>query len=226
MKNKYQDGNALPAGYAVLGGESFSGNGQTSFGVFNSRLGNQVILRLFHYAVNKLFLLQLRQNPAYYASVRCVSRKVMIYPFSKLRNVKFFKDKKRIVAAITDAELRTSGEIRLHVESYCPSSSLDRAVFVFNQLKMYKTRERNSVLIYLATESRKFTILGDTGINAVVPEGFWDSVREIMRQAFVSGLFTEGICAAVREIGGKLAHYFPYDKNDVDELSNEISFGE
>lgn len=141
---------------------------------------------------------------------------------------KFFttQDKKRIVTAITDAELRTSGEIRLHVESYCPSSSLDRAVFVFNQLKMYKTRERNSVLIYLATESRKFTILGDTGINAVVPEGFWDSVREIMRQAFVSGLFTEGICAAVREIGGKLAHYFPYDKNDVDELSNEISFGE
>ncbi|HHV04532.1 MAG: TPM domain-containing protein [Bacteroidales bacterium] len=141
---------------------------------------------------------------------------------------KFFttQDKKRIVAAITRAELKTSGEIRVHIETYCPSSSLERAVFVFNQLKMYKTKGRNSVLIYLATESRKFAVLGDTGINAVVPDGFWESVREIMRQSFVDGRFVEGICAAVEEIGSKLAQYFAYRKDDVDELSNEISFGE
>ncbi len=71
--------------------------------------------------------------------------------------VKLFtsQEKKRIVAAITQAELRTSGEIRVHIENYCPSSSLDRAVFVFNQLKMYKTKERNSVLIY-CYKSRNF----------------------------------------------------------------------
>lgn len=108
---------------------------------------------------------------------------------------KFFttQDKKRIVAAITRAELKTSGEIRVHIETYCPSSSLERAVFVFNQLKMYKTKGRNSVLIYLATESRKFAVLGDTGINAVVPDGFWESVREIMRQSFVDGRFVDPI---------------------------------
>jgi len=135
------------------------------------------------------------------------------------------QEKKRIVAAITEAELKTSGEIRVHIESYCPSSSLERAIFVFNQLKMYKTKERNSVLIYLAAESRKFSILGDTGINAVVPEGFWESVKEIMQDSFKSGNFADGICAVVEEIGGKLSEFFPYRQDDTDELPNDISFG-
>ncbi|HNR27258.1 MAG TPA: TPM domain-containing protein [Bacteroidales bacterium] len=135
------------------------------------------------------------------------------------------RDKKSIVETITRAELKTSGEIRVHIETYCPSSSLERAVFVFNQLKMYKTRDRNSVLIYLASESRKFAVIGDTGINAVVPEGFWDSVKEIMKESFVTGRFTEGICAAVEEIGVKLTRYFPYQPDDVNELPNDISFG-
>lgn len=90
---------------------------------------------------------------------------------------------------------------------------------------MYKTRDRNSVLIYLASESRKFAVIGDTGINAVVPEGFWDSVKEIMKESFVTGRFTEGICAAVEEIGVKLTRYFPYQPDDVNELPNDISFG-
>ncbi|HBG54427.1 MAG TPA: hypothetical protein DDW70_09510 [Rikenellaceae bacterium] len=140
---------------------------------------------------------------------------------------KFFssRDKKSIVEAITRAELKTSGEIRVHVETYCPSSSLDRAIFVFNQLKMYKTRDRNSVLIYLASESKKFSILGDTGINAVVSEGFWLTVKEIMKESFVTGRYVEGICAAVEEIGENLARYFPCEPGDVNELPNDISFG-
>lgn len=141
---------------------------------------------------------------------------------------KFFtsQEKKSIVAAITRAELKTSGEIRVHIETYCPASSLDRAVFVFNQLKMYKTKDRNSVLIYLATDSKKFAVLGDVGINTVVPDCFWESVRETMQQFFADGRFVEGICAAVEEIGSKLAQYFPYRKDDMDELPNDISFGE
>ncbi|HOZ19294.1 MAG: TPM domain-containing protein [Bacteroidales bacterium] len=140
---------------------------------------------------------------------------------------KFFssRDKKSIVEAITRAELKTSGEIRVHVETYCPSSTLDRAIFVFNQLKMYKTKDRNSVLIYLASESKKFSILGDTGINAVVPEDFWETVKDIMKESFVSGRFVEGICAAVEEIGEKLARYFPCEPGDVNELPNDISLG-
>ncbi|MFA6326250.1 MAG: TPM domain-containing protein, partial [Bacteroidales bacterium] len=114
------------------------------------------------------------------------------------------QERKQIVSAITQAELNTSGEIRVHVETYCPSSSIERAIFVFNQLKMYKTKERNSVLIYFATESKKFAVIGDTGINAVVPEDFWESIKETMRVSFMDGYFVEGICKGVKEIGQKL----------------------
>ncbi|NLA15546.1 MAG: TPM domain-containing protein [Bacteroidales bacterium] len=136
------------------------------------------------------------------------------------------RDKKRITAAITKAEQTTSGEIRVHIETYCPSSSLERAVFVFNQLKMYKTKDRNSVLIYLATESKKFAIVGDTGIHKVVPEGYWESVKEIMLNAFTTGEFVEGICDAVKKVGKKLARFFPYQEGSINELPNEVSIGE
>lgn len=136
------------------------------------------------------------------------------------------RDKKSIVETITRAELKTSGEIRVHIETYCPSSSLERAVFVFNQLKMYKTRDRNSALIYLASESRKFAVIGDTGINAVVPEGFWDSVKEIMKESFVTeGRFTEGDACRSGKDRCQTDPVFSYQPDDVNELPNDISFG-
>jgi uncharacterized membrane protein len=135
------------------------------------------------------------------------------------------RDKKRITAAITKAEQETSGEIRVHIETYCPSSSLERAVFVLNKLKKDKTADRNSVLIYLATDSKKFAIVGDTGIHAVVPEGYWESVKTLMLNFFVLDKFVEGICEAVREVGKKLSVFFPYREGDVNELSNDVSVG-
>ena len=72
--------------------------------------------------------------------------------------------KLQIEQAIKEAELDTSGEIRVHIESKCTSDPLQRAVYIFNYLKMYNTQARNGVLIYVAVESRKFAIIGDAGI--------------------------------------------------------------
>ncbi len=89
-------------------------------------------------------------------------------------------DKAILVKEIESAELRTSGEIRVHIESNCSSDPVARAVAVFNTLKMYRTKDRNAVLIYVAYHSRKLAIIGDSGINAVVPDGFWDDVKEVL----------------------------------------------
>lgn len=136
------------------------------------------------------------------------------------------EEQNRIVKAIEEAELNTSGEVRVHLESKCKGDAVQRAVFVFNFLKMYKTRERNGVLIYLAYKSRKFAIIGDTGINEKVPDGFWDRIREHMAEAFSKGAFADGICNAIRESGESLKAYFPYRSDDINEQSNEISFGD
>jgi uncharacterized membrane protein len=134
-------------------------------------------------------------------------------------------DQQEIVAAIRAAELDTSGEIRVHIETTCKGDVLDRAAFLFRQLGMTKTRLRNGVLIYLSVRDRKFAIIGDHGIHRVVPENFWDHIKEDSIRAFKEGRFRDGLISAVAETGEHLKRHFPYKKDDVNELSDEISFG-
>jgi uncharacterized membrane protein len=134
--------------------------------------------------------------------------------------------KLQIEQAIKEAELNTSGEIRVHIESKCPQDPLQRAVYIFNYLKMFNTQARNGVLIYVAVESRKFAIIGDAGINKVVPDNFWNSIKENMGAAFSQGKYIDGLVEAIREAGVSLKRYFPYQSDDVNEQPDEISFGE
>jgi uncharacterized membrane protein len=131
----------------------------------------------------------------------------------------------KIVEAIKQAEFNTSGEIRVHIEEKCKKDVLDRAADVFAMLKMHKTKLRNGVLFYLSVEDRKFAILGDAGINAKVPENFWESVKETVLEQFTSGNQTEGLVKGILMAGEKLKAHFPYQKDDVNELSDDISFG-
>ena len=136
------------------------------------------------------------------------------------------KGKTLIEQAIKEAELNTSGEIRVHLESKCPADPLQRAIYIFNYLKMYNTQARNGVLVYVAVESRKFAIIGDAGINAVVPEDFWDGIKDKMRASFAAGDYVGGLVEAVKESGVSLKKYFPYQSDDVNEQPDEISFGQ
>lgn len=135
------------------------------------------------------------------------------------------EEEQLVVHAIQSAESNTSGEIRVHVESVCKGNVLDRASWLFKSLRMQKTELRNGVLIYLSTKDRKFAIIGDAGINAVVPAGFWDDVRDLMTGHFSRGEMANGFVLGIGKVGEKLKEFFPYRDGDVNELSNEISFG-
>jgi uncharacterized membrane protein len=130
-----------------------------------------------------------------------------------------------IKRAVSDAEMLTSGEVRVHIENKLNGSVLDRAAYLFRQLGMNKTELRNGVLIYLAVQSRQFAIIGDTGIHARVPENFWDGIKDNMLADFKAGKFTEGLVAAIQASGEQLKKHFPRQGNDVNELSDDISFG-
>lgn len=135
------------------------------------------------------------------------------------------EDQEKISEAIKKAELQTSGELRVHMEKSCKGKVLDRAAEVFAELGMHRTNLRNGVLFYLAWEDRKFAILGDAGINAVVPEGFWDDIKIKMQISFRSGNFVEGICEGVELAGSKLQKEFPRQGDDENELSDKVSLG-
>lgn len=131
----------------------------------------------------------------------------------------------RLEAAISKAELSTSGEIRLHVEPTCKEDVLDHAAFIFEKLEMHKTEERSGVLFYFALYDHKFAILGDAGINEKVPAGFWDAIRDEMLTFFKNGDYIAGLEHGIHRAGTELALDFPRKNNDTNELSNEISFG-
>ncbi|MEQ8909348.1 MAG: TPM domain-containing protein [Vicingaceae bacterium] len=135
-------------------------------------------------------------------------------------------EQKQIMQAIKSAEKQTSGEIKVHIENHCKEEVLDRAAYLFEELEMHKTDARNGVLFYLAMKDHKFAILGDVGINQKVPEGFWDEVKNLMAKHFKQGDFVAGLSKAAEMAGKKLEEHFPYQKGDVNELSDEISFGD
>ncbi len=139
---------------------------------------------------------------------------------------KFFtaEQKALLVQAIQAAELNTSGEVRVHIESTCGGVVLDRAAYIFKKLDMHKTALRNGVLFYLSLNDRRFAILGDAGINAKVADTFWNEVKDLVIKNFKEEKFTEGLVQGIALAGEKLKENFPYQSNDKNELTDEVSF--
>ena len=134
------------------------------------------------------------------------------------------EEDRRVVEAIRQAELNTSGEIKVHIENSCKGDVEQRSLAVFNKLKLNKTKLRNGVLIYLAVRDHKFAILGDKGINDVAEDGFWNDVKDLMLGHFKEGRFAEGLEQGIQRCGEKLKAYFPYQSDDINEIPDDISY--
>ena len=142
---------------------------------------------------------------------------------SKTKDFLTKQDEQEIVSSIVEAEKNTSGEIRVHIEEHSEKSPLDRAQEVFFELKMNETQDRNGVLFYICVSDKKFAIIGDKGINDVVESDFWDCTKDTVIANFKEGNFKKGLVEGILKAGQRLKHYFPYQSDDTNELSNEIS---
>jgi uncharacterized membrane protein len=135
-------------------------------------------------------------------------------------------EEEEIVEAIRQAEMTTSGEIRVHLEPSTGKQDIfERAMEVFHSLKMDNTKQENGVLIYVAVEDRNFVIYGDKGINEVVSDDFWESTKDLIVSYFKKGEFKDGLVAGVLKAGEQLQKHFPWDEDDTNELSDQISKG-
>lgn len=134
------------------------------------------------------------------------------------------QEEEEVVEAIRQAEKKTSGEIRVHIEKTSKGDIWDRAMEVFHLLKMDNTKEDNGVLIYVAIEDRNFIIYGDKGINAVVPNNFWESTKDEIAAEFKKGNFKQGLINGILKAGEELQKHFPWrEGSDENELSDKIS---
>jgi uncharacterized membrane protein len=135
------------------------------------------------------------------------------------------EEEHRVLHAISEAELNTSGEIRVHIDKWCKTDPVFKACNVFDELEMGKTDGRNAVLFYVAKKEKKFAVIGDVGIDQVVPDDFWNSTKNIMTRSFAKGDIVGGVCEGIHEVGAQLKKYFPYESDDTNELPDEISYG-
>ena len=139
------------------------------------------------------------------------------------------EDRRRVVDAIGNAESRSRGEVRIHVERRCPGKDpVARAAIVFERLGMTRTALRNGVLVYVAADDKLFAIVGDQGIDEKVGADFWRGIADGMGARFATGAFAAGLIEAIGRVGDALAAHFPAapDRQDVDELADDISFGD
>ena len=135
-------------------------------------------------------------------------------------------DELAIVQAIQEAEKKTSGEVRVHIEKKCPRKDpLKRAISLFQKLHMHKTDLRNGVIVYVATEDHLLAIWGDEGIHAKVGQEFWESTLITLQEDFKTNQIKNGLTKALLDIGEKLQQHFPYQKDDKNELDDSISYG-
>ena len=131
-----------------------------------------------------------------------------------------------IVQTIQEAEKKTSGEVRVHIEKKCPRKDpLKRAISLFQKLHMHKTDLRNGVIVYVATEDHLLAIWGDEGIHAKVGQEFWESTLITLQEDFKTNQIKNGLTKALLDIGEKLQQHFPYQKDDKNELDDSISYG-
>jgi uncharacterized membrane protein len=150
-----------------------------------------------------------------------------LFPFSKRKEFFSAVEKEQIVESIRQAEMQTSGEVRVYTESRCRFvDPLDRAAEVFWHLKMDATKDRNGVLVYVAMKDKQFAVLADEGIHQKVGQAFWNQEVAVMRKHFVNAQPAAAIVAVVNDIGQALKTHFPYDNaTDKNELPDDIVFG-
>ena len=129
-----------------------------------------------------------------------------------------------IKSAIAEAEMLTSGEICLFIDTNCKADPFKKASVIFQKLKMHKTVLRNGVLIYLSVSDHKFAIIGDKGINEKVGDDFWNETKELMLSYFKNNQISEGLVAGIKKAGESLSQHFPRQHSDQNEIGNEIVF--
>lgn len=144
---------------------------------------------------------------------------------SKVEDFLTSEEEAAIINAITQAEKNTSGEIRVHIENHTEKLPLDRAQEVFHTLGMDQTSLRNGVLFYVGVADHALAIIGDEGIDKVVENDFWDCTKDTVISHFKEKKFKEGLVSGILKAGERLQQYFPFESDDKDELSNEISKG-
>jgi len=131
-------------------------------------------------------------------------------------------DRQRIESAIADAELKTSGEIRVMIHHKPVGDAVAFAQREFVGRGMQNTKERNAVLIFVAPVSQKFALVGDEGVHRQCGDAFWRELASAMQNHFRGGDYTAALLEGIARAGELLARHFPRQPDDKNELPDKV----
>ncbi len=115
----------------------------------------------------------------------------------------------QIVAAIHNAEQKTTGQIHVSISHKHINDPVAAAQEEFLRLGMEKSPERNGVLIFVAPRAHKFAVIGDEAVHAKCGDEFWRKLADAMSGYFRKSEYTPGIIHGVQTAGALLAEHFP-----------------
>lgn len=95
-----------------------------------------------------------------------------------------------------------------------------RAIRAFYERGLHHTREENGILIFISLLERKVWILGDRGINAVIPAERWVALASNLTAGIRDGRMAEALVTTIAEAGEILRKHFPCRVEDTNELPN------
>jgi uncharacterized membrane protein len=131
-------------------------------------------------------------------------------------------DRAAIEAAIQQAELKSSGEVRVAISQKPVDDPVAAARAEFARQGMTKTRQRNAVLLFIAPASQGFAIIGDEGVHAKCGDAFWSEVAAAMQKNFRDGHYTAALLEGIERSGTLLATHFPPEAGDANELPDRV----
>lgn len=97
------------------------------------------------------------------------------------------------------------------------------AVEQFMMEKIHLTDKRTGVLLFISMAERYVVVIADHGINAKLDDGVWQEIVDKLIADIKAKRMSEGIIAAVDELGALLETHFPADgEANENELPNHL----
>jgi putative membrane protein len=98
----------------------------------------------------------------------------------------------------------------------------ERALRVFYERGLYRTRDATGILIFISLLERIVWIMGDRGINEKIPAQFWNERAQDLTRGIKVMEHGRAVQDTIRRCGDELAKFFPRRPDDVNELPDEV----
>lgn len=102
------------------------------------------------------------------------------------------------------------------------ASTRRRAAEQFLAQNLHTTTGRTGVLIFVSIAEQRVDIIADSGIDARVPKGTWQSIVDEFTSEISAGKATDGFVHAIERIGAHLSEHFPPGSIDPNELPDHL----